>query len=223
MGDRLSFSTDSYVVQPLFFPGGNIGDLAINGTVNDVAMAGGVPLALSTAFILEEGLELSVLGSIAQSMGAAAQRAGVPLVTGDTKVVDTGDGDGLTVTTTGVGLIPAGVELAPQRIQPGDQIILSGPIGAHGVAVMSVREGLTFGTEVRTDSAPLADLVATMLQAEEDAGLRGALHCLRDATRGGMAASLCELADSANVGVQYRERDVPVPPGGGLGLLVPGA
>lgn len=211
-GDRLSFSTDSYVVQPLFFPGGNIGDLAVNGTVNDVAMAGAVPLALSTAFVLEEGLELSVLGGIAQTMGAAALAAEVPLVTGDTKVVDTGDGDGLTINTAGIGLIPAGVELSPDRISSGDRIILSGPIGAHGIAVMSVREGLTFGTQVHTDSAPLAGLVATMLAAEDAAGARGAVHCLRDATRGGLAASLCELAATADLGIEYVERSVPIPP-----------
>ncbi len=206
-GARLAFSTDSYVVQPLFFPGGNIGDLAVNGTVNDVAMSGAVPVALSTAFVLEEGLELSVLGTIAETMGRAAVAAGVQLATGDTKVVDTGAGDGLTITTAGIGLIPDGVELAPQRISVGDRIILSGPIGAHGVAVMSVREGISFGTDIVSDSAPLAGLVATMLAADPDHGL----HCLRDATRGGMAASLCELAATAQVGIAYQERLVPVP------------
>lgn len=207
-GARLSFSTDSYVVQPLFFPGGNIGHLAINGTVNDISMNGAVPIALSTAFVLEEGLELAVLGTIAETMGRAALEADVQLVTGDTKVVDTGNGDGLTITTAGIGLIPAGVELAPTQIRPGDRVIVSGPIGAHGVAVMSVREGLQFGVEIETDSAPLNGLVAAMIAADPDHGL----HCLRDATRGGMAASLCELAATANVGINYEERKVPIPP-----------
>lgn len=206
-GARLAFSTDSFVVDPLFFPGGNIGDLAINGTVNDVAMLGAAPLVLSTAFILEEGLELSVLGTIAQTMGRAAAAAGVQLVTGDTKVTDTGDGSGLTVTTTGIGLIPDRVELSPQRIRPGDRIILSGQIGDHGIAVMSVREGLQFGTDIASDSAPLASLVAAMLGTSAGAE---AVHCLRDATRGGMAASLCELATTARVGMSYVERAVPV-------------
>ncbi len=182
-GARLAFSTDSFVVDPLFFPGGNIGDLAINGTVNDVAMLGAAPLVLSTAFILEEGLELSVLGTIAQKVG------------------------GLTVTTTGIGLIPDRVELSPQRIRPGDRIILSGQIGDHGIAVMSVREGLQFGTDIASDSAPLASLVAAMLGTSAGAE---AVHCLRDATRGGMAASLCELATTARVGMSYVERAVPV-------------
>ena len=204
---RVAFSTDSFVVDPLFFPGGNIGDLAINGTVNDVAMLGAIPLALSTAFILEEGLELAVLGRVVQTMGRAATAAGVQLVTGDTKVTDTGDGTGMTVTTTGVGLIPDRVELAPGRIRPGDKVILSGQIGDHGIAVMSVREGLQFGTDIASDSAPLAGLVAAMLGTAAGPGV---VHCLRDATRGGMAASLCELATSAGVGISYVERSVPV-------------
>jgi hydrogenase expression/formation protein HypE len=207
--ERLAFSTDAFVVDPLFFPGGNIGDLAVHGTVNDVAMSGAIPFALSAAFVLEEGLELGVLGAVATSMGRAATTAGVQLVTGDTKVTDTGDGSGLTVTTTGIGRIPDGVELAPARIRPGDLVLLSGRIGDHGVAVMSVREGLEFGTEVASDTAPLAGLVAAMLAAADDPR---DLHCLRDATRGGMAASLCELAATARVGITYRERDVPVAP-----------
>jgi hydrogenase expression/formation protein HypE len=206
-GARLAFSTDAFVVDPLFFPGGNIGDLAINGTVNDVAMSGAVPIALSTAFVLEEGLELSVLGTIAQTMGRAAGAAGVQLATGDTKVTDVGDGTGLTITTAGIGLIPEGVELSPGRIRPGDKLILSGQIGDHGVAVMSVREGLQFGTDIASDSASLAGLVATMLAATDDVG---DLHCLRDATRGGMAASLCELAMTARVGIGYHERALPI-------------
>lgn len=204
-GGRLAFSTDSYVVRPLFFPGGCIGDLAVNGTINDVAMSGASPIALSAGFIVEEGLELATLGTIADRMGAAARLAGVPIVTGDTKVVDAGLADGLYVNTAGVGLVPAGVDIRPSRATPGDVVIVSGPIGLHGVAVMSRREGLEFGTEIRTDSAPLNGLVAAMLAACTD------VHVLRDPTRGGLAASLCEIAASAGVGVEYEEAAVPVP------------
>lgn len=204
-GGRLAFSTDSYVVRPLFFPGGCIGDLAVNGTINDVAMSGAVPIALSAGFIVEEGLELATLGTVAQRMGAAARAAGVPIVTGDTKVVDAGLADGLYVNTAGVGLVPTGVDIRPSRATPGDMVIVSGPIGLHGVAVMSLREGLEFGTEIRTDSAPLHGLVAAMLTACAD------VHVLRDPTRGGLAAALCEIAASAGVGVEYDEAAVPVP------------
>ncbi len=206
-GARLAFSTDSYVVQPLVFPGGSIGDLAVNGTVNDLAMTGAVPLHLSCGFILEEGLSLQVLGTVATHMGAAARAAGVRLVTGDTKVVETGHGDGLYVNTAGIGLVPAGVSLGGAHVRPGDAVLVSGPIGLHGVAIMSVREGLEFGTEVRSDTAPLASLVAAMLAAAP-----GAVHALRDPTRGGLAASLNELAVEAGVGVELVERSVPVPP-----------
>ena len=204
-GARLAFTTDSYVVQPLFFPGGNIGDLAVNGTVNDLATSGARPIALSSGFILEEGLELDVLHRVAASMGLAAGHAAVQLVTGDTKVVEQGHGDGLYVNTAGVGVVPAGVDLAPSRLRPGDAIVLSGEIGAHGVAVLSVREGLEFGTEIRSDTAPLHELVAAMLAVCPDA------HAVRDCTRGGLAASLCELAETARLGIEYDERAVPVP------------
>lgn len=204
-GGRLAFSTDSYVVRPLFFPGGCIGDLAVNGTVNDVAMSGAQPLAMSTGFILEEGLELDVLGRVAQAMGSAARTAGVALVTGDTKVVDSGKADGLYVNTAGIGIIPDGVDIRPDRATPGDVVIVSGPIGLHGVAVMSQREGLEFGTDLRSDSAPLNGLVEAMLDAHQD------LHVLRDATRGGVAASLCEIAATAGVGIEYEEVSVPIP------------
>lgn len=204
-GSRLAFTTDSYVVQPLFFPGGNIGELAVYGTVNDLAMSGAVPVALSTGFVLEEGLEIDVLGRVATAMGLAAQRAGVQLATGDTKVVEHGHGDGLYVNTSGIGVIPAGVDPRPGRIRPGDVVIVSGEIGLHGVAVMSVREGLEFGTEIRSDTAPLHGLVAAMLAVTPD------VHALRDCTRGGLAASLCELAETAGVGIEYDERSVPVP------------
>ncbi|MHB8294721.1 MAG: hydrogenase expression/formation protein HypE [Acidimicrobiales bacterium] len=204
-GMRLAFSTDSYVVRPLFFPGGSIGDLAVNGTVNDVAMAGARPVVLSSGFILEEGLPLEVLGRVATGMGKAAERAGVRLVTGDTKVVDAGLADGMYINTAGIGLIPEGVDIRPTRAEPGDRVIVSGPIGLHGIAVMSQREGLEFGTEVRSDTAPLADLVQVMLGAWRD------LHVLRDPTRGGLAASLCEIASAGGVGIEYEEAAVPVP------------
>lgn len=206
-GERVAFTTDSYVVRPLFFPGGSIGQLAVNGTVNDLAMAGAVPLALSCALILEEGLPLATLAEISTQMGAAARRARVPLVTGDTKVVGAGLADGLYVNTAGIGLVPAGVDLRPERAAPGDRVLLSGPIGLHGIAVMSVREGLDFATGVRSDTAPLAGLVAAMLAAAPP----GDIKALRDPTRGGLAASLCELAQGGGVGIEYREQAVPVP------------
>ena len=204
-GERLAFSTDSYVVRPLFFPGGNIGDLAVHGTINDVSMVGARPIALSAGFILEEGLLLETLGQIAQSMGDAARSAGVRVVTGDTKVVEVGHADGLYVNTAGVGVIPDGVDIRPSRAAPGDVVIVSGPIGQHGIAVMSQREGLEFGTQIRSDSAPLNGLVEAMVAAVPD------IHVLRDPTRGGLAASLCEIAATASVGISYEERLVPVP------------
>jgi hydrogenase expression/formation protein HypE len=204
-GARLAFTTDTYVVQPLFFPGGNIGELAVFGTVNDLAMAGAQPIALSTGFVLEEGLELDVLGRVATSMGAAALRAGVRLVTGDTKVVGHSGGDGLYVNTAGIGFVPGGVAPSPDRIRPGDAIIISGPIGRHGIAVLSVREGLEFGVEIRSDTAPLNGIVGELLTACPD------VHAMRDCTRGGLASSLCELAATAGVGIEFQERAVPVP------------
>ncbi len=204
-GGRLAFTTDSYVVHPLFFPGGDIGELAVNGTVNDLATSGARPIALSTGFILEEGLRLAVLHRVAASMGRAAERAGVRLATGDTKVVERRHGDGTFVNTAGIGVVPPGVVLAPNRIRPGDEIVVSGPIGAHGVAVLSVREGLEFGTEIRSDTAPLHGVVGAMLGACPD------LHAVRDCTRGGLGAALCELAETARVGVEFDERSVPVP------------
>jgi hydrogenase expression/formation protein HypE len=206
-GGRLAFSTDSYVVTPLFFPGGSIGDLAVNGTVNDLAMSGAVPVALSAAFVVEEGLELAVLGSVAEAMGRAAQAAEVRLVTGDTKVVEARSGTrGLYVTTAGFGVVPDGTDVGPHRARPGDRVLVSGPIGQHGMAIMSLREGLEFDSELTTDSAPLHGLVQAMLAAAPDG-----VHTLRDATRGGFAAVLCELAEAGAVGVEYDERAVPVP------------
>ncbi|MCW1969958.1 MAG: hydrogenase expression/formation protein HypE [Anaerolineae bacterium] len=209
---RLAFSTDSYVVQPLFFPGGNIGELAIHGTVNDLAMSGATPLYLSAGFILEEGLPMNVLGAIADSMGAAARAAGVQVVTGDTKVVDRGHGDGVFINTSGIGVIPAGVHIAPNRAQVGDVVIVSGSIGDHGMAIMSVREGLEFDTQIRSDTAPLNGLVATMLAAAQAAGDVGSIHVLRDPTRGGVASSLNEIAAKSQVGIMIHERALPINP-----------
>ncbi|MEU4216155.1 hydrogenase expression/formation protein HypE [Actinoplanes sp. NPDC026623] len=206
-GARLALSTDSYVVKPMFFPGGSIGDLAVNGTVNDLAMSGATPLYLSTAFILQEGTALADLARIAEAMGAAAQAAGVRLVTGDTKVVDSGSGDGVYINTTGVGVVAGGVDIAAHRAAVGDAVLISGDIGEHGVAVMSCREGLEFGTAMRSDTAPLHDLVAAMIATGAD------LHALRDPTRGGVSASLNEIARAAGVGVELVERDLPVPAG----------
>ncbi|MBL7495895.1 hydrogenase expression/formation protein HypE [Frankia sp. CNm7] len=207
---RLAFSTDSYVVRPLFFPGGSIGELAVNGTVNDLAMSGARPLCLSTAFILEEGTPLTDLARIATAMGEAARAAGVRLATGDTKVVDAGHGHGVFVNTAGIGLIPDGLDIRPARVRPGDAILVSGDVGVHGVAVLSCREGLEFGTTLQSDTAPLHDLVAAMLHpGSPDA--RADIHALRDPTRGGLAASLNEIARAAGVGVDLVERSIPVP------------
>ncbi|MEU3778228.1 hydrogenase expression/formation protein HypE [Streptomyces sp. NPDC032472] len=204
-GARLAFSTDSYVVRPLFFPGGSIGDLAVNGTVNDLAMSGAHPAYLSCGFILEEGVEVSVVARVAESLGAAARAAGVEVATGDTKVVESGHGDGIYINTAGIGLIPDGVDLRPQRVVPGDVVIVSGEIGLHGVAIMSVRENLGFDVETVSDCAPLHGLVRAMLAVTPD------LHVLRDPTRGGLAAALCEIAASAGTGVVVNEGRVPVP------------
>jgi hydrogenase expression/formation protein HypE len=204
-GTRVAFSTDSFVVRPLFFPGGNIGELAVNGTVNDIAMSGAQPIAMSVGFILEEGLPLAQLGLIAEATGKAARDAGVELVTGDTKVVDQGHGDGVYLNTSGFGIVPEGVTIGPDRARPGDAVIVSGDIGVHGIAIMSVREGIEFGTVVESDTMPLNGLVAAMLEASRD------VHALRDPTRGGLAATLNEIARTSKVGVEYEERLVPVP------------
>ncbi len=203
--ERLAFSTDSYVVKPLFFPGGSIGDLAVNGTVNDLAMAGAQPLALSTAFILEEGTALAELARVAHAVGTAALAAGVKLVTGDTKVVDSGHGDGVYINTAGIGVVDKRADIRPQRARPGDVVIVSGDIGVHGVAVMSCREGLDFATTVASDSAPLHGLVAAMIDTGAD------IHTLRDPTRGGVGATLNEIAKAAGVGISLTERSFPIP------------
>ncbi|MCO6443056.1 MAG: hydrogenase expression/formation protein HypE [Anaerolineae bacterium] len=205
-GQRLAMSTDSFVVRPLFFPGGSIGELAINGTVNDLAMSGATPLYLSAGFIVEEGLPIVTLGVIVERMAAAARAAGVELVTGDTKVVDRGHGDGLYINTTGIGVIPAGADIAPQNARPGDVVIVSGSLGDHGMAVMSVREGLAFETQVVSDSAPLNGLVAALLNVTPR------IHVLRDPTRGGAASSLNEIAKASQIGIVLDERAIPVRP-----------
>jgi len=204
-GVRLAFSTDSYVVKPIVFPGGTIGDLAVNGTVNDLAMAGAQPMVLSTAFILEEGTALDELALVAQAIGTAALAAGVRLVTGDTKVVDAGHGDGVYVNTAGIGIVDARADIRPQRAAVGDVVIASGDIGVHGVAVMSCRDGLEFGTTVTSDTAALNGLVAAMIDTGVD------VHALRDPTRGGVAATLNEIAKTAGVGIAVDERLLPIP------------
>jgi hydrogenase expression/formation protein HypE len=207
LGDqRLAFSTDSFVVRPLFFPGGSIGDLAVNGTVNDLAMSGARPLYLSAGFIVEEGFPLESLTEIANTMSRAARRAGVRIVTGDTKVVERGRADGCYINTAGIGVVPSGVSVAPHLARPGDVVVLSGTMGDHGMAIMSVREGLEFEAEISSDSAPLNGLVEAMLAACPD------LHVLRDPTRGGVAASLNEIAASAQVGIVLEEGALPVKP-----------
>lgn len=205
-GGRLAFSTDSFVVRPLVFPGGSIGELAVNGTVNDLAMSGAQPLWLSAAFILEEGLAIADLAAVVGRMAAAATRAGVTIVAGDTKVVERVRGDGLTITTAGIGIVPPGLDLGPQRIQPGDAIIVSGTVADHGMAVMSVREGLDFEAAIMSDTAPLHGLVATLL------GVCPGVRMLRDPTRGGVAASLNEIAVAAKLGIEIDEAAIPVSP-----------
>ncbi len=203
-GGQLAFTTDSYVVQPLFFPGGDIGRLAVYGTVNDLAMCGAKPLYLSAGFILEEGLPLETLMRVVTSMAEAAQAAGVTVVTGDTKVVDRGKGDGMFINTAGVGLVLQGAAVAPQRVRPGDAILLSGDLGRHGLAVLSVREGLAFAGDIQSDSAPVHTVVEDLLSI----GIE--VHCLRDLTRGGLASALNEIAAAARVAMAVDERAIPV-------------
>jgi hydrogenase expression/formation protein HypE len=232
---KTAFTTDSFVVSPLFFPGGNIGELAVYGTVNDLAMRGAKPLVLSAGFILEEGLPMETLGNIVTAMAAACKKAGVKIATGDTKVVQKGHGDGIYINTSGLGVIPADVDIGPANARPGDLVLVSGTMGDHGIAIMSVREGLTFETEIQSDTAPLNGLVEAMLANAMDGhgspshkskkqgghapfGDLSAgpplptIHCLRDATRGGLAAVLNELADSSKVGIEFDERKVPIRP-----------
>ena len=206
-GGRMVMTTDGYVVSPLFFPGGNIGTLAVHGTINDVAMAGAVPLYLSASFIIEEGFPLADLERIAESMGAASREAGVPIITGDTKVVERGKADGVFISTAGVGMVPAGLDLRSDAARPGDAVIVSGSIGDHGVAVMSKRENLEFDTDIVSDSAALHGLVAAMVEA-------GGLHIrlMRDPTRGGIAATLNEIAHQSKLGFHIDEEAIPLKP-----------
>ncbi len=203
---RLVMSTDCHVVSPLFFPGGDIGCLSVHGTVNDVAVMGATPLYLAAGFVLEEGFPLADLARIVESMARAAREAGVPVVTGDTKVVERGKGDGVFITTTGVGVLPDGLDLGGSLARPGDVILVSGSLGDHGVAIMSKRENLSFDAPIESDSAALHGLVAAMLASGAD------LHCLRDPTRGGLAATLNEIAGQSGVGVMLQEKAIPVKP-----------
>jgi hydrogenase expression/formation protein HypE len=232
-GARLAFTTDTFVVSPLFFPGGDIGKLAVYGTVNDLAMAGAKPAYLSAGFILEEGLPMETLRRVVASMCEAARAAGVRIVTGDTKVVDRGKGDGIFINTAGIGWVPPGVDISPARVAAGDVILLSGDLGRHGIAIMSVREGLCFEGALESDCAPLAGLVEVMLGikprpavapsvggatagrgiaggATAGRGFMAEVHCLRDLTRGGLASALNEIAADAGVGMELDEAAIPV-------------
>ncbi len=201
---RIAFTTDSYVVNPLFFPGGDIGSLAVHGTVNDLAMSGARPLALSAGYILEEGLPMETLERVARSMQTAAAEAGVSIVTGDTKVVDRGKGDGIFINTAGIGIIEHSLDISPRSVREGGLVLINGDLGRHGIAILAVREGLAFETAIESDSAPLADLVQQLLQA----GLR--IHCLRDLTRGGLASALNEIAEASGLTIALEERAIPV-------------
>jgi hydrogenase expression/formation protein HypE len=203
-GKRIAFTTDSYVVRPISFPGGDIGSMAVYGTVNDLAMAGARPLYLSAAFILEEGLPMETLWKIVTSMQEAAQRCGVQIITGDTKVVDKGKGDGLFINTAGIGVIEHEQKIAPQNVRPGDAILVNGDLGRHGMAIMAVREGLQFESAIESDSAPVHEIVSELLKA----GIE--IHCLRDLTRGGLASALNEIAEAARVRIEVAEKAVPV-------------
>jgi hydrogenase expression/formation protein HypE len=205
LSPRLAFTTDSYVVHPLFFPGGDIGKLAVHGTINDLAMAGAEPLYLSAGFILEEGFPIADLRRIVASMAAAATEAGVSIVTGDTKVVQRGKADGLFINTAGIGVVRAGQPIGQTQLQPGDQVLLSGPLGDHGIAVMLAREALDIETTVQSDTAPLHTLVAALLNATEDK-----VHCLKDPTRGGVATTLNEMALGSQVAIALDESAIPV-------------
>jgi hydrogenase expression/formation protein HypE len=201
---RLAMTTDSYVVRPIFFPGGDIGSMAVHGTVNDLAMSGARPLYLSCGFIIEEGLPMGTLWRVVCSMRDAANRCGVQIVTGDTKVVDKGKGDGLFINTTGIGIIEHRQKIAPQNVQPGDAVLVSGDLGRHGMAIMAVREGLQFESTIESDSAPVHEAVLELLQA----GIE--IHCLRDLTRGGLASALNEIAEAAGVKIAVAQNLIPV-------------
>jgi hydrogenase expression/formation protein HypE len=203
-GQHLAFTTDSYVVRPLFFPGGNVGSLAVHGTVNDLAMSGARPLYLSAGFIIEEGLPMETLWKIVGSMQQAAEAAGVQIITGDTKVVDKGKGDGLFINTAGIGVVEHSWKIAPQSVRPGDVILVSGDLGRHGMAIMAVREGLEFESRIESDSAPVAAPVLEIIRA----GIE--IHCLRDLTRGGLTSVLNEISEAARLGIAVEEKLIPV-------------
>jgi len=203
-GTRFAFSTDSYVVQPIFFPGGNIGELAVNGTVNDLAMCGAKPLYISCGFIIEEGFPMNDLQMVVAAMKNAAEKAGVQIVTGDTKVVDKGKGDKIFINTSGIGVIEHDVHISPVNCKPGDAILLNGNIADHGIAIMSARENLSFETSIKSDCAPLNSLVEKMLSVSRN------IHVLRDPTRGGVASALNEIAQKANVGILIEEEKIPI-------------
>jgi hydrogenase expression/formation protein HypE len=201
---RIAITTDSFVVKPLFFPGGDIGSLAVHGTVNDLAMGGATPLFLSAAFIIEEGLSMEMLRRVVSSLRSAAQSAGVQVVTGDTKVVEKGSGDGIFINTTGIGLVPDNIEFSANRARPGDKVLLSGSIGDHGIAILAQREGLQFESAIESDSAALHGLVADMLR------VTGEIRCMRDPTRGGLSSTLNEIAEQSHVSIELTESAIPI-------------
>jgi hydrogenase expression/formation protein HypE len=203
-GNRLAFTTDSYVISPLFFPGGDIGSLAVHGTVNDLSMSGAKPLYISAGFIIEEGLPMDTLWKVVQSMHDAAKEAGVEIVTGDTKVVDKGKGDAIFINTAGIGIVEHNLIINPSSVKEGDVIIVNGDIGRHGIAIMAKREGLEFETTIESDSAPLNAIVQDLIKA----GLE--IHCMRDLTRGGLASALVEIAEASNHNINLIETDIPV-------------
>jgi hydrogenase expression/formation protein HypE len=201
---KIAFTTDSYVVSPLFFPGGDIGSLAVHGTVNDLSMSGAKPLYISAGFIIEEGLPMETLWKVVQSMQDAAKKAGVEIVTGDTKVVDKGKGDGIFINTAGIGIIEHDLVINPSSVKQGDAVIVSGDIGRHGIAIMAQREGLEFETTIESDSAPLNDIVQKLLKSGVE------IHCMRDLTRGGLASALVEIAEASNQNINIIESEIPV-------------
>ena len=203
-GQRLAFTTDTYVVHPLFFPGGDIGSLAVNGTVNDLAMSGARPLYMSVGYVLEEGFPMQDLWKIVQSMRNAAEETGVLLVTGDTKVVEKGKGDGIYINTAGIGVIESELNISPESLKTGDAVLLNGDIGRHGIAIMAMREGLSFETTIQSDCAPLSGLVTELIEKEVE------IHCLRDLTRGGLGSALVEIAETGKADIQIEESAIPV-------------
>jgi hydrogenase expression/formation protein HypE len=203
-GSRIAVTTDSFVVKPLFFPGGDIGSLAVHGTINDLAVGGAQPLFLTAAFIIEEGLPIETLRRVVSSVQGAAEAAGVQVITGDTKVVERGKGDGLFINSTGIGLVPDGLEMSADRARPGDKVLLSGPIGEHGIAILAQREGLEFESRIESDSVALHTLVAEILRVAQS------IRCMRDPTRGGLSSALNEIATQSKVGIELDERAIPI-------------